>query len=119
MRSFDAGLDVHSAGTRPAPQVHPAAVVALQEIGIDISAARPKGVGQYLNQRFDFVITVCDDANEACPAFTGAVGQRVHMGFEDPARATGTEADVLDRFRTVRDQIRERLYQLYQVNLRD
>jgi arsenate reductase len=113
MTSFDPGLDVHSAGTSPAARVHPAAVEAMREIGIDIAASYPKSVAEYLAEPFDFVITVCDDANETCPVFTGQVGRRVHFGFEDPARATGSPEDVLAAFRKVRNQIARRLRQFY------
>ncbi len=113
MRSFDAGLDVHSAGTKPAERVHPAAVEAMREIGIDIAACRPKSVAQYLGRDFDFVLTVCDHARETCPVFTGRVRHRVHIGFEDPAAATGSPDEVLEVFRRVRDEIRARLYRFY------
>ena len=113
MKSFDPSLDVHSAGTRPAARVHPAAVEAMREMGIDISANYPKSVERYLGEPFAFVITVCDHANETCPVFTGRVRRRVHIGFEDPASATGSEADVLAAFRKVRDQIADRLLEFY------
>jgi arsenate reductase len=89
--------------------VHPAAVEAMREVGIDIGAAIPKNVEQFLNQAFDVVVTVCDDANEMCPVFLGRVGRRTHIGFEDPARAAGSPEDVLAAFRRVRDQIGKRL----------
>jgi len=113
MKSLDPSLDVHSAGTAPAPRVHPAAVEAMREIGIDISANYPKNVQRYLGEPFDFVITVCDHANETCPVFTGRVRRRMHIGFEDPAAATGSAEDVLAAFRKVRDQIADRLRQFY------
>ena len=109
LRSMDRGLEVYSAGTAPAARVHPGAVQAMHELGIDISAHRPKGVDGFLGQPFDFVITVCDHANETCPVFHGPVGRRLHMGFDDPAAAAGTEAQVLDVFRRVRDEMRDRL----------
>ena len=109
LRALDPALEVHSAGTRPAAQVHWGAVRAMAEIGIDISRARPKPVEQFLGQPFDYVITVCDQANETCPVFTGQVGRRLHIGFEDPAAAPGTDAQVMEAFRLVRDQIRVQL----------
>lgn len=118
LRSFDAGLEVHSAGTRPAERVHPAAVQAMAEAGIDIGAARPKSVEQFLGQRFDFVITVCDHANQTCPVFTGEVRHRVHIGFDDPAAVRGTDEEVLAAFRRVRDEIGERLRRFYESELR-
>jgi arsenate reductase (thioredoxin) len=113
MKSFDAGLDVRSAGTRIAERVHPAAVQAMREVGIDIGANVPKSVERFLGEPFDFVITVCDHARETCPVFTGGVGRRVHMGFADPARAEGDAAQVLEAFRRVRAEIRERLHEFY------
>jgi arsenate reductase len=109
LRARDPSLEVYSAGTRPAARVHPAAVEAMREVGIDIGAAIPKSVAQFLDQAFDAVVTVCDDANETCPVFLGKVGRRRHIGFEDPARAGGTPEDVLAAFRRVRDQIARQL----------
>jgi arsenate reductase len=117
MRYIDSTLDVHSAGTQPAARVHPAAVEAMREIGIDISANYPKSVTRHLGESFDFVITVCDHANETCPVFTGRVGRRMHIGFEDPASATGSPEDVLTAFRKVRDQIADRLLQFHRAQL--
>lgn len=113
LRSFDNRLDVISAGAAPASRVHPAAVRAMAEIGIDISGQRPKRVDEYLAQQFDLVVTVCGHANETCPAFTGAVRRRVHIGFDDPAAKQGTEAEVLEEFRRVRDEIALRLRRFF------
>ncbi len=113
LRSFAPGLEVYSAGTKPAPSVHPAAIRAMAEIGIDISGNYPKSVDRYLAEPFDLVITVCDNARETCPVFAGRVARRAHIGFEDPAAATGTEEQVLQAFRRVRDQIAERLRKFY------
>jgi arsenate reductase len=94
-----------SAGTSPtAPR--PEALKVLAEIGIDHSRARSKSIDEFESQSFDYVITLCGAANETCPLFFGGV-ERVHLGFEDPARVTGTEEEVLTAFRRVRDQIRE------------
>jgi len=113
LRSFDGRLEVFSAGTVPAPAVNPLSVRVMQEVGIDIARAQPKSVEQFLGQAFDFVITVCDDADRNCPAFSGRVGRRVHIGFQDPARAAGSPEDVLAVFRRVRDEIRTRLDEFY------
>ena len=113
MKFFDPALEVHSAGTLPAARVHWAAVEAMREIGIDISAHYPKNVDRYLGEPFDFVITVCDHANESCPVFTGRVRRRVHIGFEDPAGATGSQEEILAAFREVRDQMADRLREFY------
>jgi arsenate reductase len=107
LRSFDPSLDVRSAGTAPALAVHPIAVQVMREAGIPLEGARPKSVEEFLGQAFDWVITVCDHANETCPLFTGAVRSRVHMGFEDPAGAQGSDEEVLRAFRRVRDEIRD------------
>ena len=113
LKSFDPRLDVYSAGTQPAARINPHAVKAMQEVGIDISAGTPKGVRQFVNQSFDYVITVCDDADKNCPNFTGKVGKRVHIGFIDPALATGTEDQVMAVFRQVRDEIKEKFSAYY------
>lgn len=118
LRSLDPRLEVHSAGTHPSPRVNPFAVQAMQEIGIDISSGTPKKVDQFISQPFDYVITVCDDADKTCPNFRGKVGTRVHIGFPDPAKATGTDAEKLAVFRTVRDDIRKRFKEYYEKEIR-
>jgi amino-acid N-acetyltransferase len=85
----------------------------MAEIGIDISGNFPKSITQFLDQPFDFVITVCDDANETCPVFTGNVGRRVHISFEDPAKVVGTPGEVLGAFRRIRDEIKVRLREFH------
>jgi arsenate reductase (thioredoxin) len=106
LRSFDPGLEVFSAGTYPAPEANPLAVSVMKEAGIDISQNIPKSVDLFVNDPFDYVITVCDDAKESCPYFSGHVRNRLHMGFEDPAKATGTGEEVLEVYRKIRDQIK-------------
>ena len=106
LKSFDPELEVYSAGTNPSDRVHPLAVRVMQEVDIDISQAYPKNVDQFLDRSFDYVITVCDNAKETCPVFMGDVKEQLHIGFEDPAEATGTEAQVLEIFRKVRDEIK-------------
>jgi arsenate reductase len=103
---------VYSAGTRPAAGVHPLAVQVMSELGIDISHQQPQCVDAYRSQSFDVVITVCDDARETCPVFTGEVGRRLHLGFPDPARAKGTAEEIQAVFREVRDAIRQEFGQL-------
>ena len=105
LRTFDPDLEVLSAGTRPAVEVHPFTVQVMKEVAIDISGHTPTHVDDYVGTPFDHVITVCDGAREECPVFTGRVGKRFHIGFEDPAEATGTEKEVLSVFRRVRDEI--------------
>lgn len=119
LKSFNGGLEVHSAGTEPSSQVHPKAVQVMDEIGINISGGYPKSVDQFLVRSFDYVITVCDNAKETCPVFMGEVGEQLHIGFEDPAEADGTEAEVLNVFRNVRDQIKDRFATFYQNKIKD
>jgi arsenate reductase len=107
LQSFDPSLEVHSAGTHPAREVHPMAIRVMREAGIDIRGNRPRGIEEFLNRPFDHVSTVCDAARETCPVFTGRVGARHHIAFRDPALARGSEEEVLREFRAVRDQIRE------------
>lgn len=118
LKSFDSKLEVYSAGTAPASKVHPKAVQVMKEVGIDISSNRTKTVQQFLSQSFDYVITVCDNARETCPFFTGKVEHRLHMGFEDPAEATGSGAEILGVFRKVRDRIKTEFEKLYMEQLR-
>jgi arsenate reductase (thioredoxin) len=100
-------FDVASAGVSPT-HVRPEAIAAMREIGIDISDHRSKSVDTFSRQHFDYVVTVCDDANEQCPVFPGNT-KRIHWSFEDPAAAEGDEATRLAVFRRVRDEIRQRL----------
>ena len=113
LQSFDNNISVCSAGTDPAKEVNPKAVLVMREAGIDISNHYPKLVDQYLNEEWDYVISVCDNANESCPAFLGKVRYRVHLGFEDPSNATGSPEFIMDEFRRVRDEIRERFLRFY------
>jgi arsenate reductase len=100
-------FEVHSAGTQ-ATQVRPEAIAAMAEIGIDISGQTSKTLERYLGESWDYVITVCDDANESCPVFPGAA-DRSHWSFTDPSKATGTDEERLAVFRAVRDQIAQRI----------
>ena len=113
LRSFDPVLEVFSAGTKAEQKVNPYAVKAMSEIGIDISKQHPKQVDIFLNEKFDYVITVCDGAKEICPIFTGSVQHRMHMGFEDPAEAKGNEKEIMEVYQKVRDQIKEQFYTFY------
>jgi arsenate reductase len=97
-----------SAGTDPAARVHPLAVRAMAEVGVEISDGVPEMVGRYLDQPWDLVITVCDSAKETCPVFPGMVEQ-IHISFPDPADAEGRDDERMAVFRSVRDAIRERL----------
>jgi arsenate reductase len=99
------GYRVTSAGSKPAGYVHPLAIRAMEEIGIDISGHRSKHLDEFLDQEVETVITVCGNADQACPIFPGQVN-RHHWGFDDPAHATGTEEEQMAVFRRVRDEIR-------------
>ncbi len=106
LKSIDSQLQVFSAGTKPEVKINPNAVKVMGEIGIDISAQYPKNVDIFKDESFDYVITVCDSAKESCPVFTGDVKNRLHIGFEDPADARGSDEEVLEVYRRVRDEIR-------------
>lgn len=105
--SGEGKFEVESAGVAPS-SVRPEAVEAMREIGIDISNHRSKSVDEFAGQQFDYVITVCDNAKEQCPAFPGK-STRIHWSFDDPAGANGNRAEKLIVFRRVRDEIREKL----------
>lgn len=113
LKSFDSELEVYSAGTNPSSRVNPNAVRVMAEIGIDISDSTPENVDHYLDQSFDYVITVCDNAKETCPMFLGDVKEQVHIGFTDPADVVGTEEEVLAEFRRIREKIKREFYQFY------
>ena len=113
LKSFDSELNVYSAGTNPSGKVHPKAIQVMKEIGIDISVGYPKNVDEFLDNSFDYVITVCDNAKETCPVFVGKVNERLHIGFEDPAEAKGTEEEIFAEFRKIRDEIKDRFEEFY------
>jgi arsenate reductase (thioredoxin) len=110
-------LNVQSAGSNPAGYVHPLAIQVMKEIGIDISAHRSKHLNEFLNQNVETVITVCGNADQACPMFPGQVN-RHHWGFYDPAKADGTDEEKLRVFRQVRDEIK-RVFEAYAAGRRD
>ena len=114
LQSFDEKLIVCSAGTEPAKQVNQKAVKVMKEVDIDIAQHTPHLVDQYLQDKWDYVITVCDHANETCPLFMGKVKHRLHMGFEDPSNATGSEEFIMSEFRRVRDLIRNEFRKFYE-----
>ena len=118
LQSFNEKIIVRSAGTEPALQINQRAVQVMKEAGIDISHHTPKRVDQYLGEEWDYVITVCDHANETCPLFMGKVKHRLHIGFEDPSNATGSEEFIMSEFRRVRDLIKDEFRRFYEENLR-
>lgn len=113
LRSFDISLKVYSAGTKPEKQINPYAVQVMKEIGIDISGHFPKHINSFIADTFDFVITVCDNAKESCPVFLGSVKKRLHIGFDDPADAKGTDEEKLLVYRKIRDEIKMKFTEFY------
>lgn len=104
-------LDAFSAGTK-ASFVNPTAIEVMKEIGIDISKHRSKNLSEFDGQSFDYVITLCGDANEVCPLYIGGT-KKTHVGFDDPAKAIGSQEEILQEFRRVRDQIKEKLSEFF------
>ncbi len=118
LQSFSSEIGVFSAGTKPAEMINRKAVEVMKEAGIDISDHTPHNVSEYINESWDYVITVCGGANESCPVFVGNVRHRLHIGFDDPSDAIGSEELVLAEFRRVRDEIKTRFEQFYNDNLK-
>ena len=118
LQSFNRNLDVYSAGTNPAARISSRAIQVMNEVGIDISTEYPKSVDQFLGESFDYVITVCDHAKETCPVFLGNVKHRIHIDFDDPAEARGTEEEIRSEFRRIRDEIKNRFTEFYNTNLK-
>jgi arsenate reductase len=113
LQSFDKNLTVCSAGTEASGKLNPTAVKVMAEIGIDISQHTSDSVEMYLNEEWDYVITVCGGANENCPAFLGKVKTRLHIGFDDPSHATGTDEFIISEFYRVRDEIKVEFEKFY------
>jgi arsenate reductase len=113
LQSFDKNLMVRSAGTEPAAKINPKAVAVMKEVGIDISDHTPTMVDEYLGETWDYVITVCDNAKETCPAFFGQVKHRLHIGFEDPSNAVGSDEFIWSEYRRIRDAIKETFSTFY------
>ncbi len=105
--------EVYSAGVKPASRVNPLTIKVMEEDGYDMTGAVPKQSDTFLDMSFDYVITVCDHANETCPLFTGEVKNRLHVGFEDPDAAIGSEEEKLFFFRKIRDEIKEKMTALF------
>lgn len=113
LQSFDENLNVCSAGTEASGKLNQKAVAVMKEIGIDISHHTSDSVVKYLNDEWDYVITVCGGANEACPAFLGKVRNRLHIGFDDPSHAVGTPEFIESEYIRVRDEIKEGFFKFY------
>ena len=113
LQSFDKNLVICSAGTEASGKLNEKAIAVMKEVGIDISHHTSDPVEKYLNEEWDYVITVCGGANEVCPAFIGKVKHRMHIGFEDPSHASGTEEFIWSEFRRVRDEIKKEFEDFY------
>ncbi|MCD6180064.1 MAG: arsenate reductase ArsC [Bacteroidales bacterium] len=111
--SYNKNLKVYSAGTEASGKLNPKAVQAMKEIGIDISHHTSDSVEKYLNDKWDYVITVCGGANEVCPNFIGKVKYRLHIGFDDPSDAIGTDEFIWSEYIRVRNEINEHFYKFY------
>lgn len=113
LQSFNKQINVASAGTEASGNINLKAVEVMKEIGIDISHHTSDSIEKYLHDEWDYVITVCGGANEACPSFTGKVKHRLHIGFDDPSHAIGTSEFIDSEYYRVRDEIKEAFYKLY------
>jgi len=113
LQSFDSTITVCSAGTQASGKLNQKAVAAMKDAGIDISHHTSDSVDKYLKEEWDYVITVCGGANEECPAFFGKVKHRLHMGYDDPSHAEGSEEFIQSEFIRVRDEIKEGFYKFY------
>jgi len=113
LQSFDKALMVRSAGTEATGKLNQQAVAVMKEAGVDISHHTSDSVNMYLNEDWDYVITVCGGANENCPFFPGKVKHRLHIGFDDPSHAVGTPEFIQSEFHRVRDEIKQQFYELY------
>lgn len=117
LQSFDDRITVCSAGTQAAGKLNQKAVAAMKDAGIDISQHTSDSVDKYLNEEWDYVITVCGGAKESCPMFSGKVNKRLHIGFDDPSHAEGTPEFIWSEFERVRDEIKEGFFNFYQLEL--
>lgn len=113
LKSFDSKIEVYSAGTEASGKLNANAVKAMGEIGLDISDHTSDSVEEYLDQEWDYVITVCGGANESCPTFIGKVKTRLHIGFDDPSHAVGTDEFIWSEFIRVRNEIKDSFFKLY------
>ncbi len=113
LQSFNIEITVRSAGTEASGKLNPKAVVVMKEAGVDISHHTSDSVDLYLDEEWDYVITVCGGANESCPAFIGKVKHRLHMGFDDPSHVVGADEFIRSEFIRVRDEIKDGFYKFY------
>ena len=114
LESYGKDLAVYSGGVKAEPRVNPKAVLVMREMGIDISDHKPCQVDEYMDEDWDYVITVCDNADKTCPVFRGNVKHRLHMPFEDPSKVTeGTYEFKMNEYRRIRDEINDKFFKLY------
>ncbi len=113
LKSFNNEIEVYSAGTNPEKRINPFTVKVMSEVGINISLNKPKNVNLFVEKVFDYVITVCDNAKESCPIFLGKIGETIHIGFEDPAEAKGSDEEILFEYRRIRDLIFKEFNEFY------
>ena len=118
LQSFDKRLLVFSAGTEPAARINPTAINVMKKAGVDISKNKPKNVDRFLNEDWDYVITVCDKAKKTCPVFPGKVRHRLHIGIDDPSQVKGSYVEIINEFYRVRNEIRDEFYKLYESEIR-
>ncbi|NOQ24009.1 MAG: arsenate reductase ArsC [Bacteroidales bacterium] len=119
LQSFDKTLNVCSAGTEASGKLNEKAVLVMNQVGIDISNHTSDSIDKYLNDEWDFVITVCGGANESCPSFIGNVKNRLHIGFDDPSHAVGNEEFIMSEFYRVRDEIKKGFYKFYNEKIKN
>lgn len=113
LKSFNNEIEVYSAGTNPEKRINPLTVKVMSEVGINISLNKPKNVNLFVEKIFDYVITVCDNAKESCPIFLGKIGETIHIGFDDPAEAKGSDEEILFEYRRIRDLIFKEFNEFY------
>lgn len=119
LQSFDNKLEVYSAGTQASGKLNQKAVEVMKDAGIDISQHTSDNISKYLNNEWDYVITVCGGANESCPAFNGKVKNRLHIGFDDPSEAKGTEEYIHSEFIRVCDEIKKAFFNFYNTRIKE
>lgn len=118
LEHFDKNLIVRSAGTEASGKISEKAVQVMKEVGIDISTHTSDSIDLFINDEWDYVITVCGGANERCPIFTGKVKHRLHIGFDDPSDAKGSDEYIMSEFQRVRDEIKNEFYNFYIQNIK-
>lgn len=118
LQSFDNKIEVYSAGTQASGKINPKAIEVMHEVGIDISNHTSDSVSMYMEEEWDYVITVCSGADKECPTFTGKVKKRLHIGFDDPSEAVGTDEYIMNEFHRVRDEIKEQFWAFYNTKIK-